>query len=458
MTGAAPRVTGVMSDSDALLWTIGHDPVLRSTIVAVALFDRPPPWEELVDRVEELIERVPALRSLVASPGAGMGRLRWVEDLSFDLGHHLSRVLAPPPATLRTVLDLAQHLAVTAFDPELPPWEAVLVGGLEGEGAALVLKVHHAVVDGVGGISLVQQLLDGRGPAPPLDGGARPRSGCSGIARLPAVLDEVARWPGRAAPVARRAALHPDEPVRWLGAAALSAARLLVPAPTPLSPILRGRGVHRHFEVLDPDYDSVRRAAERAGGTVNDAFVAAVLGGLDRYHRRHGATAATLRMMMPVSIRHEEDPVAGNRFVPARFVVPSNLEDPVARIRAVHDIAGSWKRSPALQLTGLLAGALDLLPPVVTTVAFGSMLKGTDFVATNVPGPCGESFLAGARLVGLYAFAPTSGSAVNVALVTLAGRAFVGIAIDTAAVADGAVLGECLAAGFDEVLGVGGAR
>jgi WS/DGAT/MGAT family acyltransferase len=452
MTGAEPRVTGVLSDSDALLWTIGRDPVLRPTIVAVAMFDRPPPWVELVNRVEELTARVPALRSLVVSPAVGMGKLRWVEDPSFELGLHLGHQLAPPPATLRTVLDLAEHLATTAFDPQLPPWEAVLVGGLDGGGAALILKVHHAIVDGVGGISLVQQLLDDHAARTPHVDAAHFEAGPSGTALLSGALSGAARWAGRALPIARRVTLHLDESIRQAGATALSAARLLEPAPTPLSPLLRGRGIHRHFEVLDPSYDGLRHAAERAGGTVNDAFVAAVLGGLCRYHKHHGTSVAALRMTMPVSVRRDTDPAMGNRFVPARFEIPLSSPDPMTRVRAVHDIAGSWKHAPGLRLTELMAVVLDRLPPAVTTAAFGSMLKGADFVATNVPGPPAESFLAGCRLGRFYAFAPTSGAAMNVALVTLAGRSCIGISIDTAAVVDGEVLRECLAGGFEEVL------
>ena len=79
------------------------------------------------------------------------------------------------------------------------------------------------------------------------------------------------------------------------------------------------------------------------------------------------------------------------------------------------------------------------------------MLKGDDFVVTNVPGPPFETYLAGAHVDRFYAFAPASGAAVNVALLTPAGEACVGVNIDTAAIADSDVLVRCLRAGCDEM-------
>jgi len=95
---------------------------------------------------------------------------------------------------------------------------------------------------------------------------------------------------------------------------------------------------------------------------------------------------------------------------------------------------------------------LSRLPATLTTLAFGSMLKGGDFVATDVPGAPFDTYLAGAHVVGLYAFAPPSGAAVNVALVTSAGNECIGVNLDTIAVADCDTMVECIRAGFEEVI------
>jgi hypothetical protein len=83
------------------------------------------------------------------------------------------------------------------------------------------------------------------------------------------------------------------------------------------------------------------------------------------------------------------------------------------------------------------------------------MLRGDDFCVTNVPGVPYETYLAGSRVDGFYAFAPPSGAALNVSLVTPAGRACVGISVDTAAIPDSPKLAASLEEGFAEIFGLG---
>jgi WS/DGAT/MGAT family acyltransferase len=449
-----------MGASDALLWTINRDPVLRMTVVAVVMLDGPPVWDELVKRVEALVQAVPRLRSKVLPPRPGWGRIRWVEDRRFDLSLHLRHV-ALPGGTLRAVLDFAQASAVTAFDPELPLWEATLVDGLERGRAALVLKVHHAVVDGIGGLAVISQLLD-EGPAGP----ARPATGeqaPGGETRAPdalggllATVRRAAVLPCQSAGLVARSLSHPARTAVEVGATVASAFRLLQPAPTPCSPLLRGRGIGRQFEVLALPAGALRSAAAATGTTLNEVFVTGVLGGLARYHDIHGVPVDNVRAMMPVSIRAPGDETMSNRFVPARFVLPLGPAEIHERLDAVRQRAGAWKHAPALGLSDVMAGVLTRLPAAAATALFGAMLKGADFVATNVPGPAHPASFAGAGMVGFYAFAPPSGAAVNVALVTHADDTFVGCNIDPEAVHDPQVLAGCLQEGFDEVVGLAG--
>jgi hypothetical protein len=118
-------------------------------------------------------------------------------------------------------------------------------------------------------------------------------------------------------------------------------------------------------------------------------------------------------------------------------------------------LSRGWRHEPALAFTDVIAGVLDRMPVFVTTSIMGSMLKAIDFVATNVPGMKRRSYLAGAEVVRHYAFAPPSGSAFSVALLSHLDQCCVGINVDTTAVPDGEELTACIKAGFDEVLAVG---
>lgn len=152
-----------------------------------------------------------------------------------------------------------------------------------------------------------------------------------------------------------------------------------------------------------------------------------------------------------MSVRAEGHADAGNHFVPARFVL-STPADPSRCLQQARQVAGSWKHAPGLVLSDVLATAFSTLPPPMIASIWGSMLKGVDFCITNVPGPPSTTYLAGSRVESMYAFAPPSGSAVNISLVTPAGRGCVGLTIDPVAVPDGDVLAACLEAGLDEIM------
>ena len=470
MTGTPTRINGAMSVTDSLLWSVGRDPVLRATIVAVLVLDRAPRWGDVQTRMRALAELVPRFRSRVRSSSPlGWGRPVWVEDGRFDLDVHLRRMVLPPPATLRAVLDLAQVMGTTAFDPELPLWEAVVVEGIEGGQGALVVKLHHAVVDGVGGVAVILHLLDlhrtprhdaGKSPNTPIDAGhsvdeaGAEKSVPAG--QLRAGMTHLVPASRRLLAATRRAVANPAAQIARTRVTVESVGRLLAPARQPYSALMTGRSLGRRFEVLDLPTGLLHKTAGAMGATMNDVFLTGVLGGLRRYHLEYGIELDQLRVLMPVSRRSDSDGIGGNHFVPVRFAVPV-IADAADRLRRVHEIAASWKDAPGLGMSDVLAAGLDALPPPLTAALWGSMLKGDDVVVTNVPGPPCETYLAGARVDRLFGFAPVSGAALNVSLLTPAKRSCVGVNIDTAAIADGGLMLRCLQEGFDEILGVANA-
>jgi diacylglycerol O-acyltransferase len=115
-------------------------------------------------------------------------------------------------------------------------------------------------------------------------------------------------------------------------------------------------------------------------------------------------------------------------------------------------LSRQWRAEPALPLSNMIAGALNRLPIAMTTSILGGMLKAIDFVATNVPGMPNRVYLAGAEVTREYAFAPASGAAFSVALLSHGAQCCIGVNIDTTAVPDADELVACLREGFDDVL------
>jgi hypothetical protein len=132
--------------------------------------------------------------------------------------------------------------------------------------------------------------------------------------------------------------------------------------------------------------------------------------------------------------------------------VPLTVSDPVERMQAVRRLVEQARTEPALALVDPMAGVLNRFPKEVTTSFFGAMLKGVDFVTSNVPGAPIPLYLAGARFEGQFAFGPMSGAAANITLLSYQDDLNIGFNTDPAAVPDPDVLMESMQEGFDEVL------
>jgi hypothetical protein len=237
---------------------------------------------------------------------------------------------------------------------------------------------------------------------------------------------------------------------------AKSAARLLAPASVPESPIMTERSLSGYFAVLECELDDIKRVAKAYNGTFNDAFMTVVARGLSTYHSRHGASVPGLRVNMPINTRTEADDAnGGNRWVPARVVIPVDVADVGEHIRALHPVLKQARTEPALMLSDQVYRFLVRLPTSAATSVSAGLMKGTDVAATNLPGPPLPVYFAGAEVTSMLPFAPRGGAALNVAMMTYNGRAQFAINIDERAVPDPENLVADLETALGEVVAAG---
>ncbi|MDV6312304.1 wax ester/triacylglycerol synthase domain-containing protein [Gordonia amicalis] len=455
-------MTEYMRNSDAFTWSMESDPRLRSTVVTLILLDRPPDWDAMRSRFETISAELPMFRErVVYSPLSAPPR--WVPYPDFDLDFHMRRVRAPAPGTFDTVLEMARLAAMEDFDRARPLWKATLVDGLADGGAAVVCKFHHALTDGVGAIEIAMRLFDlTEEPEQPTAAPHAPASSSNEETWWRDYVDSL-RFDAerasntvtdlvRSAPsLAYNAIRHP---VATAGAAVETAAsvyRTVRPVNETGSPLMTDRSLVRHLAVHEVPLRQLREAGHRGGGSLNDAFVAGVLGGLRLYHEKHGAEVGDLHLCMPVSLRTEEDAPGGNRITLMRFDVPGAEVDPARRIAQIHRRTARVRNERSLPYTQLIAGAMNLMPRWY----IGSVLRHVDFLCSDVPGIPVPVYVGGARLRAQYAFGPTIGAAVNVTLLTYVDTCELGIDVDTGAIEDVDIFHACLADGFDEVLALG---
>nr|WHV03894.1 putative wax ester synthase/acyl-CoA:diacylglycerol acyltransferase [uncultured bacterium] len=458
-----------MSDSDALMWTMEKDAMLRSTITAVSVLDRAPDHDRLRTLLDRGTRVVPRLRQRVRANPLSIAPPRWEVDPNFDLDYHVRFSRVTGDGSMRDVLDMAQPIAMTGFDRARPLWEATLIEGMEGGRAALVMKVHHAITDGVGSVKLALIMFElERDPsiaalpdAPDAQVMTQASRWMDAIAHEQRRVMGIARRSGStlAGATTRTASDTLGDPGGALSRAVetvASVGRLVSPATEPLSPVMTGRSLSVHFDHLVVPMDAAKAAAKAAGATLNDAFVAATAGGFARYHQEMGLPTDALRMTMPISIRNDAtQDQAGNQFVPARFPIPLDEHDPSRRMQLLHDLLLSQRGEPALGLVEPLAGLLRRLPTSLSTGIFGSMLKGVDLITSNVPGAPIPIFTAGGRVESMFALGPLTGAAANLTLLSYLDDLHIGVNVDPAAVTEPARLVDALREAWDEVLAVG---
>jgi diacylglycerol O-acyltransferase / wax synthase len=453
---------GEMNPLETMMWRAETDPRLRATVVIVDVLDTVPDWDRMVAAHEWATRAVPRLRQRVVEPW-GWGPPAWAVDPDFSLAFHLRRVRLPDDGGLRDLLDVAGILEMTPFDRHRPLWEALLVEGLDGGRAGYLLKVHHSLSDGLGLVqilgllhSTVREHRTDKTEAPPpapIPGsrlGLTTGQALRALAAAPAVVGTGVKsgtqllWQTATAPVATLTD-------GWQ--AASSALRAAVPPAAEGSPALRGRSLNRRFEALDVDLAPLRAAGRAAGGSLNDAYLAALLGGFRRYHLELGGLVpARIPMGMPVNTRDPSDPMGGNHWAGTRFSAPLDVTDPAARVRRVHDIVRAVTGERVVDALGIIAPLLAVLPAPVLARIQGGATSANDLQASNIPGMRRPTYLAGARILRSYPFAPLPGGAVMIALTSHEDTCCVAVTLDPAAVTDPELFRECLVAGFDEIL------
>ena len=465
--GGPPR----MNASEALMWRAEGDLRTRSSGLLLELLDTAPDWDRFLAAHDRATRAIPRLRDRVVEPLLPVVPPTWVPDTRFDLSYHVQRIRLPEPGTPRQLLDYAGQLASRPLDPNRPPWEAALVEGLAGGGAAYLLRLHHAMSDGLG----IVQLLGMAHSRTATPGGNRLPSAeleAVGAATDPSptplsltadgLREELAGGPARAIGAVGSAlgvlGRVLRDPAGTAGRAldyGLSLRRMLSPPAAERSPLLRGGGFGYRLVLHDVALAELKAAGKAAGGSVNDAFLAGVLGAFRRYHEHFGQPVDQLPMAIPISLRDAGDPMGGNKFTGARFVAPMGEADPHARIQLIREFILTVRAEPAIGFLGLISPVLSKLPGAVLTEITANLTKVSDVQASNIPGLGHAVYLAGAKVLRMYPIGPRPGVAAMVTMVSYDGLCCIGVNVDPEAVTDLELFETCLREGFDEVLELG---
>lgn len=447
---------------DLLMLRGESDPRNRGSTMTVMLLDKTPAFDRVLREFERISREFIRLRQRVVIPSVPVTAARWVVDPDFAIEYHVNRQVLPAPGDRRALLEVAERVLAAPMDLARPLWEVVLVEGLKGqEGeAALIMKAHHAIADGVGGLQLLRSMYDFKPNAPerpmplePVPEELTPEDVTRrGLRRelgnaVPRVQESL-RWlreKGEALVASPRATIGD-----WREYAE-SLQRVMGELPAEPSPLLARRGINRRLFDFGFPLERIKRGAKKAGCSVNDAYLAGLGAAMRRYHEANGVHVEEIPLAMPVNVRKESDPAGGNRFAGARLALPVAETNAARRMQIVRTRAREAIEEPALMVMDLMGPIMSRMPDAVLNSMAGSVAS-IDIQASNVPGLTEAPYFVGSKMVRFIPFGPLPGVAMMVVLYSQAGYCSVGINYDTDAFDDTELLERCLVEGFEEVL------
>lgn len=440
-----------LTPMQTLLWRSERHPVQSSTSTVVIDLDRAPDWKRFVAATEWGTGLVRRLRQRVVDPVVPTAPPTWADDPTFDLAYHLRRERV---SSREEMLAAAAQIALRPFDRSRPLWEGVLfeVGDA---GAAYVLKIHHALADPLGTVQLLSMLQSGKrahtARKPLGEDAAAPADVDPVDLAVTGLRSDASTLASTALGTARSLlSTRPSTVVASSLRYGASVRRLLTQAAPPTPELSPRTGKQWTFLTLDAPLEPLRTVARQGGGTLDDAAVALVLGGLGRYHQRRDSAVSEIPVGVRVSLDRADD--LGNRFAGATISGPLAIEDPVDRVAAVRGEVLSLHTERALEVLDAAAPLMNRMPAFVGASALRTAAAPDAFVLT-LPGPPRKRFMAGAEVQGMYVLGPLPGAALTVCLVTCGDTACIGVNVDASAVADVGELEECLA---EEVRLLGG--
>jgi WS/DGAT/MGAT family acyltransferase len=235
----------------------------------------------------------------------------------------------------------------------------------------------------------------------------------------------------------------------------------LAAPPTPLNVAI---GPHRRYDWVRTDLNELKAIKDRLGGTVNDVVLAVVTSALRRFleHRGDDVSERTLRAMIPVSVRREEEyGQAGNRVAAMMAPLPVYESDPVERLNLVREDLAHLKESGQAVGAQVLTQLSGLAPPTVMAQAarLQSRQRFFNLVVTNVPGPQIPLYVLGRELLDLFPMAPLARrQALCVAVMSYNGKMNFGLLGDFDAMPDLRVFADGITESLAELRAAAGVR
>jgi diacylglycerol O-acyltransferase / wax synthase len=401
-------------------------------VAGLQLFEKPEDAgddfpRQLFESALEVEEIAPLFKKRPSLSVGSLGQWVWTEDKQFDVEHHVRHNALPQPGRVRELLELVSRLHGTRLARERPLWEAHIIEGLADGRVAMYTKLHHALVDGISAMRLMQSVLstdpDKRGMPLPFDARATARTAKAREETEHHLADVPISALRTAMGLTAEAAGLPAAFIKTLtkGIRNETSALSLHAPKTMFNVTITGS---RRFAAQDWPLERIRAISKATGTTLNDVVLAMCSGAVRTYLDELGKLPDTsLVSMVPVGLKSRGASSmaggGGNAVGSVMVRLGTDLADPADRLESVHrsmkagkDALGSMTPNQILAMS-----ALGMAPSLVIPLLRlnGIVRPPFNLIISNVPGPRSTQYLNGARLTGTYPVSvPMQGMALNI--------------------------------------------
>jgi diacylglycerol O-acyltransferase len=379
----------------------------------------------------------------------------WRENCEVDISYHVRPHRLESPGGRRELDAAVGEIASTALDRSRPLWEMYFIEGLANGRIAVLGKIHHALADGVASANLLARGMDlqagpddrdsyATDPAPTRPELVRTAFGdhLRQIGRLPGVMRYTAQGMGRVRRSPKK--LSPE---------------LTRPFTPPPSFMNHRVDAQRKFATATLALADVKQTGKTLNATINDMVLAMSTGALRQLSLKYdGHADHPLLASVPVSFDFSRDRISGNRFSGVMMTLPVQLEDPLARVQAVHDAAVDAKDTHNLLGPELVSRWSAYFPPAPAERLFHWLAekdgqnKVLNIPISNVPGPREPGRVGGALVTEIYSVGPlTTGSGLNITVWSYVDQLNISVLSDGATLEDPHELTDAMIEAFVEI-------
>ncbi|HRA90887.1 MAG TPA: wax ester/triacylglycerol synthase family O-acyltransferase [Acinetobacter sp.] len=384
--------------------------------------------------VHDLVEDIRQSKSIPVPPfNNQLNGLFWGEDNEFDIDHHFRHIALPKPGRIRELLVYISQHHSSLIDRAKPLWTCDIIEGIEGNRFAMYFKIHHAMVDGVAGMRLLEKSLskdpnekhvvpiwcvESKRTKRLKNSKAAASSKMKGLMQgiksqlevTPKVLQELSQT------IFKVRGKNPDYVSSFLA---------------PPSILNQRVSSSRRFAAQSFELSRFRNIAKSLGVTLNDVVLAICSGALRDYLIIHDSLPKKpLVAMVPASLR-TDDSTDGNQITMILANLATHIEDPLERLEIIRrSVQNSKQRFSRMTSSEILIYSALVYGPAGLNIASGMLPKRQAFnlVISNVPGPREPLYWNGARLDALYpASIVMDGQALNITMTSYLDKLEVGL-------------------------------